>query len=210
MQKTVIGVIDYGMGNISSVCNSLRYLGNNVEVVTEPHSLQHVSHLILPGVGAFPTAMKNLATQGMIEGIRRHIQEQKPFLGICLGMQLLADEGDEIAVTKGLGVIRGHVERLNVSLHIPHVGWNTLRLKQKHPVLDGLKREVDFYFVHSYFFHPAEDASIIATTEYEKEFPCVVTNGASAIAVQFHPEKSQDNGLKILENFSAWDGGRSC
>lgn len=206
MQQPLIGVIDYGMGNIRSVVNSLRYLGSDIKVVVTHEAIDRVSHLILPGVGAFPKAMENLKAQGLIEAIHRHVQKRKPFLGICLGMQLLADEGEEIARTQGLGIIPGRVSRLDVSLHIPHVGWNNIMVQQKHPVFEGFKKEVDFYFVHSYFLNPTDPKNIIATAKYEKVFPCVVTNGASAVATQFHPEKSQDNGLKILENFCAWDG----
>lgn len=146
----------------------------------------------------------------MVVPITSHIDTGAPFLGICLGMQLLANEGEEIALTTGLGIIQGRVRRLNVSLHIPHVGWNTINVKRTHPIFEGMKRNVDFYFVHSYYFDPAQPESLLATTEYEVEVPCTVTNGRSAVAVQFHPEKSQENGLKILENFCNWDGKRSC
>lgn len=210
MAQRLIGIIDYGMGNIQSVYNALRYLGKDVKVVLAGEELKACSHLILPGVGAFPQAMKSLSDKNLISPIKMHIESEKPFLGICLGMQLLADSGEEMQITSGLKIVPGHVHRLNVSLHIPHVGWNTLDLKREHPIFEGLKRGGDFYFVHSYYFQPTQPEKLLATTEYEKEFPCAVTNGRSVVAVQFHPEKSQENGLRILENFSNWDGKFVC
>ena len=210
MDHRLIGIIDYGMGNIQSVYNALDFMGENAKVVSVAEGLQDCSHVILPGVGAFPQAMRNLSQRNMILPIKAHIDAGKPFLGICLGMQLLADEGEEMELTGGLGIIPGRVRQLDVSLHLPHVGWNNLSVKQEHPIFAGMKRGMDFYFVHSYFFDTADPRYILATTEYEKEFPCAVTNGRSAVAVQFHPEKSQGNGLKILENFCNWDGRTSC
>lgn len=210
MAQRLIGIINYGMGNIKSVHNALNYLGEKAEIVALPEEIYRCSHLILPGVGAFPQAMKNLIDQHMIEPIKSHVRCEKPFLGICLGMQLLADEGDEIMPMRGLGIVSGHVRRLDITLHVPHVGWNNLNIRQQHPIFEGIKRNVDFYFVHSYFFDPKNSKNCIATTEYETEFSSVVTNGRSAVAVQFHPEKSQDNGLRMLENFCNWDGHFLC
>lgn len=210
MAQRLIGIIDYGMGNIKSVRNALTYLGENTEIVTSAEEFEKYSHLILPGVGAFPQAIQNLISQKMVEPIRSYIGAGRPFLGICLGMQLLADKGEEIAPTRGLGIVPGCVQRLDVTLHVPHVGWNNLDIKQDHPIFEGIKRQVDFYFVHSYYFNPSNPQNCLAMTEYEKEFPAAVSNGRSAVAVQFHPEKSQDNGLKMLNNFCNWDGRFLC
>ncbi len=210
MTQKLIGIVDYGMGNIKSVYNALHFLGEDARIVSSHEDFADCSHLILPGVGAFPQAMRNLSERKMIAPIQAHITKERPFLGICLGMQLLADEGDEIEVTRGLEIVPGHVRLLDVSFHIPHVGWNSVHVKKSHPILEGMKKNVDFYFVHSYYFEPVEPQHLLATTDYEKEFPCAVTNGKSVVAVQFHPEKSQANGLQILENFSNWDGSSPC
>ncbi|MFH1800834.1 MAG: imidazole glycerol phosphate synthase subunit HisH [Candidatus Omnitrophota bacterium] len=210
MATRQIGIIDYGMGNIKSVYNALHYFGEDAKIVFSEKDFKDCSHLILPGVGAFPQAMRNLSERDMIRPIKAHVDAGKPFLGICLGMQLLADKGEEMEVVPGLGIVPGHVRRLDVKLHIPHVGWNNLIVKKEHPVFEGMKSGVDFYFVHSYYFHCADSSNLLATAEYEKEFSCAITNGRSAVAVQFHPEKSQANGLKILENFCNWDGQSSC
>jgi glutamine amidotransferase len=206
----MIGIINYGMGNIKSVYNSLDHIGENTRVFESAQGLEACSHIILPGVGAFPTAMKNLQQKGFIPVMMAHVAAGKPFLGICLGMQLLADEGEELELTRGLGIVPGCVRKLDVGLHIPHVGWNNVIVKQEHPLFKDVSRSVDFYFVHSYCFYPMAVDHVLAVTDYGKEFPCAVTNGRSAVAVQFHPEKSQDNGLKILENFCYWDGRLVC
>ncbi len=205
-----IGIINYGMGNIRSVFNALEHIGETAVIVEQPEQMEDFSHLILPGVGAYSEAMKNIRHKGFIQGIMTHVNAGKPFLGICLGMQLLSTEGDEFVPTAGLGIIPGKVQRLDVSLHIPHVGWNNIALNRSHPVFQGVKSDIDFYFVHSYCFNVQRPEHLLATVDYERAVPCAVTNGASAIGVQFHPEKSQENGLKILENFCAWDGSRPC
>jgi glutamine amidotransferase len=210
MTQRSVGIINYGMGNIQSVRNALEFLGIDVRTVDRVEDMKDCSHLILPGVGAFPQAMRKLKELGFIPIIKAHIAHAKPFLGICLGMQLLADMGEELEITQGLGVIPGCVKRLDVPLHIPHVGWNTVAFRGEHPVFKGIRKNVDFYFVHSYCFKPLKLEHELGTTDYGVSFPSVVTNGRSAVAVQFHPEKSQNNGIQILDNFCSWDGTWTC
>jgi glutamine amidotransferase len=206
----LIGVINYGMGNIKSVCNAFEHFGEEVRTFETIDGIEACSHLILPGVGAFPKAMANLRERGFVAAIRAHVAAARPFLGICLGMQVLADEGEEIAPTKGIGLIPGRVRRLDVPLHIPHVGWNNVERRREHPIFNDVPCNVDFYFVHSYFVEQSNPAHLLAVTDYGRDIPCAVTDGGCVVAVQFHPEKSQENGLRILENFALWDGRLDC
>lgn len=205
----MIGVVDYGMGNLRSVLNAIEYLGFSGALVDEPGRLADCDHLILPGVGAFAKAMENLKTRGLVPTIRQHVAAKKPLLGICLGMEVFATTGDEPYPCDGLNLIPGTVTRLPVkaTTAIPHVGWNSIRLLREHPVFDGVRRDVDFYFVHSYGFQsPSDDkSSVLAETEYDVTFPSAIALG-SVVGLQFHPEKSQVAGLRILERFCQWDG----
>lgn len=202
----VIGLLDYGMGNINSVCNSLSYLGYDPVIVTSPQEIELCTHLIVPGVGSYTQAMSNIRALGMDQGIIAHAQQSKPLLGICLGMQILSETGNEGGRVKGLGLIPGQVEFLDlVDLPVPHVGWNSLHFYSDHPLFDKLKRHVDFYFVHSYFFSATNSQDVLASTEYGKQFSAIVGKN-STVGIQFHPEKSQDNGLLLIENFCEWDG----
>jgi glutamine amidotransferase len=201
----LVGIINYGIGNIRSVFNALEYIGLEAEILEADADFGECSHLILPGVGAYAKAMKNITASGIDQKIRKHVFSNKPLLGICLGMQLLSISGEEGVDTQGLGFIEGEVRKMDVSLHIPHVGWNNIKIHQEHPILENVKRDVDFYFVHSYQFQCEKETSLIATTDYEKEITAIVAEG-SVVGTQFHPEKSQTNGLKILENFCNWDG----
>jgi glutamine amidotransferase len=201
----LVGIINYGMGNIRSVFNALEYIGIEAEILEADANFTKCSHLILPGVGAYAKAMKNITDSGIDQKIRKHVISNKPLLGICLGMQLLSSLGEEGLDTQGLGLIEGEVRKIDVTLHIPHVGWNNIKIYHEHPILENVKRDVDFYFVHSYQFQCKNDTSLIATTDYEKEITAIVAEGI-VVGTQFHPEKSQTNGLKILENFCDWDG----
>lgn len=203
----MIGIVDYGMGNLRSVRNALTYLNVPVTLVSNRDAMEAVDRLILPGVGAFARAMGNLAAAGLVEPLRRRVQEGVPLLGLCLGMQLLAAEGEEPVRTEGLGIVPGDVRLMSVpkGLHLPHVGWNNIALRRSHPVLHGVKAGVDFYFVHSYAVSATYPDDVLATFTYGGEFVAAVARG-SAIGVQFHPEKSQDGGLKLLRNFCRWDG----
>ena len=208
--KGFVGVLNYGMGNLKSVLNALEYIGENGCLVEKPEDFELCSRLIIPGVGAYSEAMKNIRFKGFETPIRTHVSKGRPLLGICLGMQLLANEGDENIRTKGLGLVPGRVEKLNVSLHIPHVGWNNITHKRSHQLFDGVHKDVDYYFVHSYYFNAACADNVLATVNYERDIPCSVTNGGCVVGVQFHPKKSQKSGLKILQNFCNWDGKSLC
>lgn len=202
-----VGLVDYGMGNLKSLGNALSYLGIPHCLCTEPSALAACSHVIIPGVGAFQRAMANLVERGFVPALQAHLGAARPLLGICLGMQLLATTGTEPAPCSGLGIIGGHVRPLPASLEFPtpHVGWNSLSYARPHPVFNTLKRSVDYYFVHSYHFQPADAGDAFAVTDYGVPF-CSVVARANVVGVQFHPEKSQEQGLRLLENFFNWDG----
>ena len=200
----MIGVLDYGMGNLSSVTNALEYLGIDNCIIYNSEDFNTISHLVIPGVGSFAKAMENLKERGYVEAIRSFNNQGFPILGICLGMQLLADKGTEPYECEGLGLIKGRVEIFpENNFRVPHVGWNGIKLVNNHPILKDVKQTADFYFVHSYHFHAVSENNIITTTDYGFEFPSIVMNEKqNVIGIQFHPEKSQKQGLQILTNFS--------
>ncbi len=200
-----IVVIDYGMGNLGSVCNALAAVGAVPEVAARPEALAGADAVILPGVGAFAAGMDNLRERGFIPALRQAVLERgKPFLGICLGMQLLADSGSEHGEHAGLGFVAGRVERLALpasgDCRLPHIGWNDLKIRRH----DGLYADIpdgeNFYFVHSYAFNAADPAVVSATCEHGVEFSASLEAG-NLSAVQFHPEKSHKAGLKLLGNW---------
>lgn len=203
----MIGIIDVGIGNQGSVREAIYSLGHDPVPVRCADDLGGLSHLILPGVGAFSHAMGRLNDSGLLAPIRRFAAQGRPLLGICLGMQLLADSGDEDGPTPGLGLIGGRIAVIAERglFRVPHVGWNEVRCPRPHPVFAGVKPGIDFYFVHSYEFLAAKPDTVIGLTDHGKDIVCAVAAG-SAVGVQFHPEKSQRNGLRLLENFCAWDG----
>jgi len=196
----MLAIIDYGMGNLRSVEKGFLKVGVDAKVVNDPRSVDDAEAVVLPGVGAFRDCMKNLDQMKLIEPILKSIRNGKPYLGICLGLQMLFTESEEFGVYKGLDVLKGKVVRFQVDLKVPHMGWNTVRLLKKPPLFDGIKDESYFYFVHSYYVAP-DDAGITAgTTDYGMTFTSMVWKD-NIIATQFHPEKSQETGLKILRNF---------
>ncbi len=203
----MIGIVDYGMGNLRSLHNALDYLGIEAEVVTDPARIAELPRVIVPGVGAFARAMEHLDARGFSPALRAHATEGKPLLGICLGMQLLASTSAEFGAHDGLGLVPGKVEPFPsvAEFPVPHVGWNTLTVSRKHPLFAKVKRPVDYYFVHSFHFTTDDAADLIATTDYGIAFGAVVGRG-SVVGCQFHPEKSQSGGLALLEGFSEWDG----
>jgi glutamine amidotransferase len=201
----MIGVLDYGMGNLSSVTNALDYLGIDNQIVNSVDGFLTSSHLIIPGVGSYARAMENIHSKQYFNLIQEFANSGKPILGICLGMQLLSSFGTEPYRVEGLGLIKGEVVVLpeDLEIRIPHVGWNGIQLINNHPILEGVKLKADFYFVHSYYFSQVNEENIVTYTDYSFTFPSIVCNKAkNVIGIQFHPEKSQKQGLQILENFS--------
>lgn len=199
-------IIDYGMGNLASARRAIEECNGRAIVSSNPQDLDIADRIIVPGVGAFPQAMQRLSEGGWEEALRKAVLDQGiPLLGVCLGMQLLADESYEVAVTKGLGFISGRVERLvpiAQSERVPHVGWNEVNHNDC-CLFEGIEKGTDFYFVHSYKFVPSNPDSILATTPYAGEFVSAVGSGRIA-GVQFHPEKSSRAGFQLLKNFLAW------
>ena len=197
----MIVIIDYGMGNTGSVKNALEFLGADVLVSNNRDDVKMSSHLILPGVGSFGDGISNLKESGLANILEEEVlRGRKPLLGICLGMQLLADEGDEGGVNKGLGWIHGRTVKIRAGINkLPHIGWNNIKVKSDNKILDNIASNV-FYFVHSYYLQPDAEKCVLATSEYGEEFP-VVVNKDNIWGVQFHPEKSQKSGLQFLKNF---------
>lgn len=196
----MIAIIDYGAGNIFSVKNALDYLGFESRLVSDKDSIIAADSVILPGVGAFPAAMKKLEGTGLIDTIKSEAQK-KPFLGICLGMQLIFDKGYEFEECDGLGLINGSVRKMEEpELIIPHMGWNKLEKLNDCPLMNGVGDNEYVYFVHSYKAH-CEDKNISAYCEYGGRVPALVYDGKYVFGAQFHPEKSGETGLKILKNF---------
>jgi glutamine amidotransferase len=199
-----ITIVDYGLGNLWSVRNAFEFMGIDITVSSDPSVVAQSQILVLPGVGNFGTGMKNLHSLGLVDALNEAvIQQGVPILGICLGMQLFADESEEAPGIKGLGWISGKVSRFKKQdIRLPHMGFNTasFTLEKKHKFIGMHGEALDFYFVHSYYFIPQNKESILAHTTYGVEFVSAVTNN-TIIGVQFHPEKSQSNGLRLIANF---------
>jgi len=201
-----IGIIDYGMGNLGSVSNACRFLNLPARIITGPEEMNACSALILPGVGAFGDCMKHLSEHGFVEPIKAWIKADRPFLGICLGLQVLFETGEESPGTPGLGILRGSVRKFQLppELKVPQIGWNRVYQKQPGcPLFSGIADGTHFYFVHSYYVE-AQDASLTSgETGYGINYTSAICRG-NLMAVQFHPEKSQEAGLSLLKNFGAW------
>ncbi|MFH1877227.1 MAG: imidazole glycerol phosphate synthase subunit HisH [Candidatus Omnitrophota bacterium] len=196
-------VIDYGSGNVRSVYNIFLSILGEVKISNEPEDIEEATHIVLPGVGAYGAAMKKIKALSSFKVIEDNVLvKKKPFLGICVGMQVLSDKGYEHGLNNGLGWIRGEVKKLDTGgLYLPHVGWNNFtRRDESSPLLAGITPDMDFYFVHSYYFDEKDKTSSIASAEYGMEFTSAV-NRENIYGVQFHPEKSQKTGRRILENF---------
>lgn len=200
-----IGLLNYGAGNFASVRNALCHIGLEPLEVTDPTAMDDATHLILPGVGSFPAAMNRLSEMKIWEELDRQVnRKHKPFLGICVGMQILADRGFEFEETRGLGWIGGEVKQIDSKAHslsVPHIGWNELIVNQQNELLQNLPDSPSFYFVHSFAFQPAVAETQIAVCEYGQEITAIVQK-ENIFGVQFHPEKSQRDGLQLLKNFS--------
>lgn len=200
----MIGIVDYNMGNLASVINAFKSVGADIEVQSDPSKLNQYDKLILPGVGAFGDAMEHLKRNGMDEAIKAYAASGKPLMGICLGMQLLFESSEEFGSNEGLGLIPGKVVAFDESAFdhphkVPHMGWNELFVQKDTPLFSGLKKEFYLYFVHSYHA-VCDDQYAIGKTHYGYEFVSAVQNG-NIYGIQPHPEKSHENGLKIIENF---------
>ena len=201
----MIAIVDYGLGNLASVARAMAAIGHPAEVTGDPCAVARAARLILPGVGAFAAGMANLIALGLADPIRAHIEAGKPFLGICLGLQLLMAESEEgaseTAVERGLGLFPGVARLLSGPGKVPQIGWNSLRVRRPHPFLGAVEGRY-FYFVHSYYVDPADESLVVATTTYGMEFAAALGRG-NVLAVQFHPEKSGRVGLDLLRTFCA-------
>ncbi|MDE3090551.1 MAG: imidazole glycerol phosphate synthase subunit HisH [Chloroflexota bacterium] len=200
----MIAIIDYGMGNLRSVQKAFEKIGATARIVPFPRDIENARGIVLPGVGAFGQAMDNLRAIGWVEPLRDACARGVPFIGICLGLQLLFESSEEMGQHEGLGILRGEVKRFNGELKVPQMGWNQIHIKakQRSPLLRDVADGSYAFFVHSYYCAPRDLGVVLATTDYGIEFASVVGR-ASIFGAQFHPEKSQSVGLKMLENFAA-------
>lgn len=199
-------IVDYGMGNLRSVEKAFARLGFTAEITSDPDAINRAEKIVVPGVGAFGDAMRELRERGLIEPLLCAITDQRPFLGICLGLQVLFEGSEEAPNVPGLGVIPGLVKRLQTDLKVPHMGWNTLHVIRRPPILDGIPDSAYVYFVHSYYVEPMDDSVTATTTDYGISFTSMIWRG-NLFATQFHPEKSQAVGLEILKKFGEYRGG---
>jgi glutamine amidotransferase len=203
----MIVIVDSGMANLKSVANAVDLLGEEFVISNKAEDIEAAEKIILPGVGTFSEGMANLEKHGLIKVLEKEvIEKKKPFLGICLGMHLLASEGKEGGVFKGLGFFPGTVEKFEFedsSLKIPHMGWDDIIITKESEIFKGVRKEPNFYFVHSYYYTQEGDENVIAKCDYGGEF-VVALQKDNIFATQFHPEKSQENGLTVLENFLNW------
>lgn len=200
----MIAIIDYGMGNLRSVQKGFERMGREAVVTSDAKTILSAGKVVLPGVGAFPDCMRNLEERGLIDIVQKSISSGKPFLGICLGLQLLFTEGEEFGITKGLDIIKGRVVRFTgpqfQNLKVPHMGWNSISIKRPAPALQDVPDNSQVYFVHSFHVIPEDKNVIATTTEYGIEFVSSIWKD-NIFATQFHPEKSQALGLSILKRF---------
>ncbi len=199
----MLAVIDYGAGNLRSVLHALRHLGaRDMQVVQDPQPLQRADKIILPGVGAFGACLAQMRAQRLDDTLKAALADGVPYLGICVGMQMLYEVGEEMGEHEGLGVLGGRVVRFPhfCDRKVPHMGWNQLNIRKKSALLNGMDAASYTYFVHSYYCAPSDPNTVVASVDYGVEFAAMVQHD-NIIGVQFHPEKSQRAGLKILSNF---------
>jgi glutamine amidotransferase len=195
----MIAIADYGIGNLGSVTKGFRRAGAEVVLTGDAEALRRADALVLPGDGAFAATMAEVERRSLVPVLREAVEEGKPLLGICIGMQLLFEESEEHGIHRGLGFLPGRVRRFDGDLPVPHMGWNRLRLLRPHPMLEGVPDGSHVYFVHSYWCDAPEDV-VIAASDYGRDFPAIVGRG-SVLGVQFHPEKSQEIGLRMVAGF---------
>ncbi|MBW2274473.1 MAG: imidazole glycerol phosphate synthase subunit HisH [Deltaproteobacteria bacterium] len=204
-----IALVDYGAGNLRSVAKALERTGLDVQVTGDAGAVRAADGVVLPGVGAFKDSMESLVDAGLVDAVKEAIVARRPYLGLCLGLQLLFEEGDEHGVNQGLGVLRGRVEHFadkdadGTRLRVPHIGWNEVRFSGEHPMLAALPERDHFYFVHSYRAVPGDTRDVVGRTDYGGEFASAVAR-EGLFAVQFHPEKSQAAGARLLEAYRDW------
>ena len=196
----MIAIVDYGMGNLKSVEKGFKKVGIDAVVTSSPKAVDDAEAVVLPGVGAFRDCIRNLTDLSLTESIITSINKGKPFLGICLGLQVLFSESEEFGTCKGLDIFRGKVVRFQKGLKVPHMGWNTVKIINRPPILSDIEDNAFFYFVHSFYVVPENNGIIATTTDYGATFTSMVWKD-NVFATQFHPEKSQDLGLKVLAGF---------
>lgn len=196
----MIAIVDYGAGNLRSVVNAVTRLGHRPKITSNPNEVLKAQAVILPGVGAAADTMQSLRALGMVEPIRQLIAEGRPFLGICIGLQILFTGTEEGGWHECLDIISGQVKKLPPGLKIPHIGWNQVKQRVQHPLFDGIPDEANFYFVHSYYADPDDKSLVAGETDYGISLCSVIARG-NLVATQFHPEKSGDFGLRIYDNF---------
>lgn len=199
----MIAIIDYGMGNLRSVQKGFERVGHQATITDDPALVERADKVVLPGVGAFGDAMAELRRRELIEPVREAIRSGRPFFGICLGLQLLFEIGYEEGRHEGLGILSGEVVRFSVAREykVPHMGWNELTIRRRAPVLAGIADGTHFYFVHSYYVVPRDKSVIAAEANYPEPFTAMIWRD-NLFATQFHPEKSQADGLRMLKNFA--------
>ncbi len=197
----MIAIVDYGMGNLRSVQKAFERVGHAALITDRPEDVARAERVVLPGVGAFGDAMANLKRAELIDPIVKSISEGRPFLGICVGLQLLFAEGEEMGWHRGLDVLPGRVRRFPEGERVPQIGWNQIHIQSETPLLEGIPDGSFFYFVHSYYVDPESPDDVITTTDYGIDYTSIAGRG-NALGIQFHPEKSQDLGLRILKNFA--------
>ena len=205
MKKKVLGLIDGQSGNIGSIKKAIKDLINEkpyqLKIIQGNFNPNNFDKIILPGQGAYATLISNLKKLKIIRPLKQYLDDNKSYLGICVGMQILSDEGHEDQITKGLGIISGKIKKFsNKKLIIPHMGWNTIRVNKADPIVKKNLNEKDFYFVHSYIYENINKENILGLTTYGKNFQSIINKG-NIYGVQFHPEKSHKNGLKLIKNF---------
>jgi glutamine amidotransferase len=205
----MIAILDYGAGNLRSVAKALETVGANPVITDDPGVFSQAEGLVVPGQGSAVDAMKNLHRLGLAEPLREYVRSGRPFLGVCLGEQVIFDASEEGDGVECLGLLRGTVRKLPAGQKVPHMGWNSVRLVSEHPLMAGVPSDTFFYFVHSYYVDPADPATIVGQTDYGVTFASIVAQD-NVFAVQFHPEKSSDLGLQIYRNFAALCASQSA